>query len=328
MPMHGRSGISATSYDAGGGGVLTFESRHSRPLSGAALGSFDNTMRELTVQRSRDQMISRVYIVVHPRTTAGSNAVIYELTSTGSTPEVPANSTILISCPYADTTGNFRIAATTLVTPVSGTDWIANSNKDGSGTNLTSSVTVSVNQQAANSVELSIVNAHASTAAFLTTLQVRGISVKDISQTVVSAIDGAAATAYGETDARLSLTYEDRAGEYATTLAEWVLNTYANPRFTVDSFSIQNNKSAYLMTQGLAREPGDKITFAESMSGITETSAGAEVGYFIQSVSMAIAIPGTITTTWTLAPSSSQPAWILDQVGASELGITTILGFA
>ena len=83
------------------------------------------------------------------------------------------------------------------------------------------------------------------------------------------------------------------------------------------------------MLESLRREPGDKITFSEVMTGIAATGAsGAEIGYFINGVKMTINAPAVIETSWVLAPAEAQAAWVLQQVGASELGITTYLGFA
>ena len=83
------------------------------------------------------------------------------------------------------------------------------------------------------------------------------------------------------------------------------------------------------MTQSLVREPGDKITVSETVTGLAATGgSGAEIGYFINGVSMTIRPGGIINTSWVLAPAEQQAAWVLNQVGASEMGISTSLGFA
>jgi hypothetical protein len=211
---------------------------------------------------------------------------------------------------------------------VSGTDWVANSASDGSGVNLTSSVTVEVNAQAANSTELKITNNHATSTAYLTTLQIRGNALKDVSETVLSATDTSSAFNYGERDARIDMKYESDT-TLGLSIAEWILNIYSSPAYRVSSFTLAANTSSYLMTQALAREPGDKVTFAESQTGIATTGAsGAEIGFFINGVRMTISAGGIIKVSWVLSPSSAQGAWVLDQVGASELGISTNLGFA
>lgn len=312
------------------GGTLTFEDRHARPKKGLASATFNNTMGALKVVRNRDGIINRVYVVVHPRTTDGSASVLYELTTTNESPSVPVASTITINCPFKESTINaYRVAAESLVTPVSGTDWIANTEADGTGTNITSSVAVTIATSAANSAELQIVNNHATATAYLTTLQVRGVAVRDVTETVLSASDEPSQLKYGETDQRIDMKYESTAGEFGSSIAQWILNIYKEPDYLIQEFRLSGNKSDYMMTHSLAREPGDKITLTETMTGISATGTGStEIGYFINGVKMTIRPPAIIDTSWVLAPGKGQAAWVIDQVGASELGVTTNLGFA
>jgi hypothetical protein len=318
-------------YVKGGttGGVLKFEDRHARPKFGAAVGSFDETMVALTVTRSRADIINRVYVVVHPRTTAGSASVLYELTTTDSVPSIAGGNTIQITAPFREASiKSYRVAGTSVITPVSGTDWIANTASDGSGSVITSDVAVTLATTAANAVTFNIVN-NGTVTAYLTTLQVRGTEVADISNTVMSAADATSATTYGERDSRVDMKYESNAGEFAFNIAEWILAVYKDPRYVIQKMSIVGNTSAYLMAQALAREPGDKITLAETMTGIAETGASsAEIGYFINGCQFSVSAGGIIRVSWILSPAEQQNAWILQQVGASELGISTVLGFA
>jgi len=309
------------------GGTLKFEDRHARPKFGAAVGSFDNTMVDFDTVRSRADLINRIYVVVHPRTVGGSAEVLYELTTTESVPSIAAGDTIKITALFKAKTAagdamDYRIAGKTITPPASGTDWIANAASDGSSTNLTTSVTVTHSVTAANAIELSIENAAAVTA-YITTLQVRGVAVTDVSETVITKADSSSQTTYGEIDARVDMKYESNTGEFTNNLASWLLESYKDPRYVIKQMSIVGNASGALMTQALAREPGDKITVAEAMSGIAETSS-----YFINGVRLTVKTGGMIRTSWVLSPAESQSFWILQTVGASELGLTTRLGFA
>jgi hypothetical protein len=312
------------------GGTLTFEDRHTRPKKGAASADFNETMAQLDVARSRQDLINRVYVVVHPRTIAGSASALYELTTTQTVPSIPPLETINILAPFKEASINaYRVAGQSLITPVSGTDWIANTAADGSGSNITSDVAVTLANTSANSVEFQIVNNHATSTAYLTTLQIRGTQVRDTTETILTASDSASQTSYGEIDTRINMIYESNAGEFGNEIAKWILNIYKDPRNVIQSMTVIGNSSDALMTQVLAREPGDKITLTESMTGISSTGgSGAEIGFFINGVDLNIAAGGIITATWTLAPAEQQAAWILNQVGASEIGITTNLGFA
>lgn len=308
------------------GGILTFEDRHARPKTITAAATFDNTMVELVATRKREDLINRVYVVVHPRTTAGSASVLFELTTTNATPEILAGQTITINCPFTESSINaYRVAAESLVTPVSGTDYVANSESGGGGTNLTSDIALSITTEAANSCELTITN-NAAVPAYLTTLQVRGTVVKDVSETVMSATDAISSSNYGEVDRRVDMKYESNAGEYGNEIAKWLLNIYKDARYVIQEFTISSNDSAYNMEKSLALEPGSLISFTETMTGIAATGAGgATIGYFINGVRMNISKGNTIKTSWILQPASAQSAWVL---GTSQLNVNTNLGFA
>jgi hypothetical protein len=77
-----------------------------------------------------------------------------------------------------------------------------------------------------------------------------------------------------------------------------------------------------LMTQAVAREPGDRIGIAEAATGLTTTT-----GFFIQMCDGTYSRGGIVTMRWGLAPASNSQFWLLGTAGASELGETTILAF-
>jgi len=315
--------------DTAQGGTLKFEDRHARPKYGAADASFDNSMMGLTVDRVRSDVINRVYVVVHPRTADTSASVLYELTTTASVPSISGGESIQIIAPFKESSiRGYRIAGSSIVTPVSPTDWVANTASDGSGTNITSDVVVTLSNTSANSVTFNIQN-NATVTAYITVLQVRGNALKDITETLFSATSIPSQGTYGENDVRVSMRYESNTGTYATEIASWILNTTKDARYVIKEFSLASNSNDTLMTQSLVREPGDKITISESVTGIEATGgSGAEIGYFINGVNMTVRPGGIINTSWVLAPADQQAAWVLDQEGASEMGISTTLGFA
>ena len=281
-------------------------------------------MRSLRLRRSRESLINQIYVVVHPRTTDTSTSVLYELTTTATRPSISAGESITISCPFKESSiKSYRVAADSIITPASGTDWVANTASDGSGSNITANVAVTLDSTSANSCNLLIENNHATSTAYITTLQVRGTALRDVSQTVFSAIDTSSAFSYGEISQRVDLTFEDRAGEYASLLAQWLLSIHKDPTFLVEEFEIDCNASDYNMTKGLSLEPGSKVTFSETMSGI-----GTSDSYFVNGCRLSLSPPARLKVSWTLTPASRSAAWILDQVGGSELGLTTNLGFA
>ncbi len=79
--------------------------------------------------------------------------------------------------------------------------------------------------------------------------------------------------------------------------------------------------SSTLMTQALAREPGDVITVSETMSGFSSVRAA------IQSVELEVTHKNWLRCRWGLAPANNVPLWLLGTAGFSEVGVTTIVGF-
>ena len=153
--------------------------------------------------------------------------------------------------------------------------------------------------------------------------------VRDTTQTILTASDSISERDFGEVDTRIDMKYESNAGEYGNEIAKWILNIYKDPRNVIKKMSIIGNSSDALMTQCLAREPGDKITLTEAMTGIASTGgSGAELAFFINGVDFEILKGNICKATWTLAPAEQQSAWILQTLGASECGISTNLGFA
>lgn len=320
------------------GGTLRFESRHTRPLTGDPVVTFDETMVEMRMRRSRQDLINQTFVTVHPRTLDTAVTKLWELTTTEVVPSVPQSSTITMIAEFTSkviTEVNFgaststfargnQVASTNLTTPVSGTDWIANSASDGSGSSMTSDIAMTISVTGANTAVLQFVNSAANTA-YLTTVQVRGIALRDDSATTLSDKDATSITAYGEQDVRINMPYESDAN-VGLGIAKWQNSVNKDVRNTVPSVGFIGNTSDTLMTQSLLREPGDKIGLVEAMTG----TLGSGNGFFIQGVDWELDLGSIFSVRWSLVPSdwSVGDRWILEQVGASELGDTTILGFA
>lgn len=316
--------------DTSEGGTAVFEDRHKRVLDGAAEATFNDTMLDVDAVRTRDDIINRVHVIVHPRKIdAAATTVLYELTPTETVPSVVAGGTIALHGLYRDATGRFiRLGGSEQVTPASTTDYTANAAADGSGADLTASVAVTA-AFSSNGVTFTITNNHASATAYITKLQVRGKGVYDTYETMVEAQHASSQTTYGESAVVIDLPYEDDVN-IAQGVADQQLQVYKDPRYTVRAVTVSGQKSAALMTQCLAREPGDKIAIVETVTGLTNTASdGTEFAYYIQQVRFEIRVASKVYATWTLAPTiqSQSGAWILERTGFSELGETTYLGY-
>ena len=328
----------------GVGGILRFESRHTRPLTGDPSVTFDETMVEMKVRRSRQDLINQTFVTVHPRTLDAAVTTLWELTTTEVVPSVTQASTMTMIAEFTSkiitetdydassstSARGTQLASTNLTSPVSGTDWVANSASDGSGSNMTSDVAMTVSVTGANTAVLQFVNSASSTA-YLTTVQIRGIALRDNSATTLSDKDATSIAAYGEQDVRINMPYESDTN-VGLGIAKWQNSVNKDIRNTVPSVAFIGNTSATLMEQSLLREPGDKIGLVESMTG----TLGSGNGFFINGVDWSLGTGSIFTVRWSLVPAdwAIGDRWILAQAGASELGNsgtgagTTILGFA
>mgnify|MGYP001598038776 CR=1 FL=1 len=112
----------------------------------------------------------------------------------------------------------------------------------------------------------------------------------------------------------------DECHQLSKDAANALLAGFKNPFSRVTAVEFIANDSDALMTQCLLREPGDKITIIETVTGI-------DMDYFINGVELNITAPATIRCRWAVTPADTQQYWILGVAGSSELGVTTFLGY-
>lgn len=322
-----------------GDGTVVFEARFDRANTTDAV-TLQDDMQALQVTSSRDELLTRVQVVTHPRTVDSSTVVLYRLQSVT---EVPVDGSITLLGPYTDPNNRAsRVGGTQMVTPVATTDYLMNSAADGTGTNLTASMAVTASL-GGNGVRWEITN-NSGVVAYITKLQARGKGVYDFETTVAEAEDAALSAEFGEQVAVIDLPYQsDPAVGHSTAdyllglygpqeIGIWALGTAGSSELGVTTQLSYFNRSsvgsvrvaprtAALQTQILAREVGDRI-------GLEETVTGVASSFYIQAVQLEVTAPGTPVVTWTLAPADTQAYWALGDAGYSELGNTTWLAFS
>lgn len=307
------------------GGEVVFESRTDRATKNTNLSTFDNSMIGLGIARSRDDIISRLQVVTHPRRIDTVNQVLFTLRD----PNVSTDSAISLGpgesctkvCTYTDPSDrNHRIGGTGMQPPVATTDYLFNAQADGLGSDLTASLGISVTF-AATAGFVTLTNNHATTTGYVTFLQLRGLGIYDEQTVIAEQTSSAAETAFGEQTFTYDMPYQSDAnvGDGA---ARYFLALLAAQTTNPDSITILANTNDALMTAALAREPGDRIGFAEAASGVSSTA-----GYFIQSCDGEYRKGGIVTMTWGLAPASWMTFWLLGTAGSSELESSTYVGF-
>ncbi len=308
------------------GGEFCFESRTDRAAKNTNLATFDNTMFELASLRARDDVISRLQVVTHPKRKDTVNVVLFTLrdgnnVSVDTTIALGPGESRSLVCPFTDPSDrNHRIGGTLVVAPAATTDYLFNASADGSGTNLTASLGVSASF-AANVGFLTVTNNHATSAGFVTFLQFRGLGIYDEQEVIWEQTSTASDTQSGDNVLTFDMPYQSDADVgYGASL--YFLALLSSQQTNVDGITIRGNVSNALMIQALAREPGDRIGIAEAATGLVTTT-----GFFIQMCDGSYSKGGIVDMRWSLAPASYQQFWLLGTAGASEIGQTTNIGF-
>jgi len=303
-------------------GTLVFESRNRRAVSEGIVDTFTDVsaISGFDVPVSRDDSISRVQVVTHPRKVDdAANTVLFRLDNPL---QVGAQSSVTILGPYRDPDQEAaRVGGTDMVTPVADTDYSANSQSGGDGTDLTSFITLTVNF-GGNGARVLVENSSSSTA-WVTLLQLRGRGIFDYQNVVLEKEDADAQINVGTT-VKADMPYQDNIA-LGEEIAIWLLALHKDATMLAQGATIFVPRSdEELADRVLSREISDRIDIIEQMTGFVADPLG---GHFIQGGSLTIDARDNLSVTWILAPANRQQFWLLEVPGRSELDETTVLGF-
>ncbi|MGE3276717.1 MAG: hypothetical protein AB7O67_16520 [Vicinamibacterales bacterium] len=306
---------------AKGDGTLMYRSRHARGLVASAY-TFTNSMHGLSVPSSQEKAYNRVRVTTHPKTIdATATTVLYALT--GTAPAIGAGQTLELWGDYRDPGDTTRLlGGIDVVDPlVAGTDYAGNAAADGSGANLTANLSVAIDPFA-SSVKFTVTNTgtqavHLVDATGATLLQCRGKRVLDDG---ARTFEASLAKGYGDRPLPVDMPYQD-SDEIGKSAAAYLLAQYSDTTQQIEWLEFLANYSDDFMTQALDREPGDRITVTETMTGLTLVDA------IIQRVDLEVTAGPWVVCRWGLAPASPFRFWQWGIVGASEWGETTVYGF-
>ncbi len=303
-------------------GTVVFESRNRRALSEGVVDTFEDldTVSGFAAPVSRDDTISKVQIITHPRKVdTGNTTVLFRLDNPL---EVAPTSSRIVFGPYRDPDQEAaRVGGTDMIQPVSSTDYLANSQADGGGTNLTSSVDITATF-GGNGASVNIEN-NAAQIAWITLLQLRGRGIYDYQNVVLQAEDAASQIEIGTT-VTADLPYQDDAA-LGQELAIWLLELYKQSEELANTVTVFVPRvDEELAARVLSREISDRIGVVEQITGF---DVGVNGGNFIQSVRLGIDARDNLSITWGLAPANRQQFWLLEIPGRTELDQTAVLGF-
>ena len=299
------------------GGKLVYESRGTRVSNEpTATVTLADTMHGLDVAEVSSSSLNRVQITVHPRDIdAAATTVLFELVNPL---QIGAGEAKPLMGPYRTSASpgiTTRVGGLEMVTPVATTDYTMNTLSDGTGTNLTASLTVVANY-GANGVRLVLTNNAAETA-YITKLQCRGKGVYDFRTVVVRSQNDAAIAADGVNALNIDMVYQEDPN-IGQAMADSLLAGYGDLSGTrVRQVSFLPDAAG--VPAGLyTKDISDRIA-------VTETVTGATGEYYINGVKHEYVNGALPRITWWLTPAEPVSYWVLGLVGASELGTTTRL---
>ena len=215
--------------------------------------------------------------------------------------------------------GNDAVEVDAWTTPVATTDILAWTASDGTGTNLTSDITISATKTGERMV-ITLTNSATGSVAYLTKIQARGTAVTTRNPVVVRAIDSASKTKYGERKYEAeSRFFPD--SKMAQQWCDYQLSIYESP---VDIFTM--HYSAFIndnIEPALNLDISNRVTIV----GSNEANLGFSTDFFIESVAHRVTAGGmNHMVTWELSPAAEgySRVWVL---GTSVLGTNTIPAF-
>lgn len=251
-------------------GTATFRyiSRQTRLLASPIATLTDDDYRRgsgLDAPSRRDGRFNVVRGTYHPKRTASTTVWQFA----GSPPQQirPGETGVEIWTPYRDPSNLDRfIGASSVTAPVSGIDYVSNSQSDGLGAANTASLTVALNNFA-TTAKWTLGNPSGADPCNLTTWKLRGIGIFDEGAQTVEA---RSSQPYGERVLTLDFPYQDSRA-ITQGLCDLILAQRENLQAQPRSIEFIANKRPSLMQLAMDVEVGDKLSLTNAMTGLNAT---------------------------------------------------------
>ncbi len=245
--------------------------------------------------------------------------VLWTHPETGSaSPSISAGATRIFTAAYPTSgTASTSRAVDFWTTLTATTDYIANDSADGSGTNRTSDITVSLSKRA-QSMDISLTNGH-SGAVYITKLQSQGhkVTVKDPVEIV--ATDATSQTAFGKRTYPHPGKFIPDSTE-AQNWADFHVATWKDP-VPLLRLTMVGNRSTATLTDIYTREISDLVTVTAS----NDAGLGIAEDFFVEQVHHQLDSQLNHRATFTLSQASGYAGFFI--IGNSSLGNTTRLAY-
>lgn len=276
---------------------------------------FDNNMRNINLSHS-DNYYNDIILTSFPRRVDATAVVLFNLEEPV---YVAAGATINITGRYIDPTQEAEsVAGINMIDPVATTDYLMNAADDGSGANLTADLTLTATY-GTNGVGYEAENTGA-TGGYIFFLQARGYGVYTYRGVEYRVSDAVNMAADGRKTLSIQLKYQNNplvAEDFAGVLLD-----LCNQKITeVESVTFVANRSEFLLNAFMDLQVGDKIRLiADRFTWDAE--------HFIHKIKFKIMPGGLVEYTLGLSRAYvSESYWLIGEVGYSEIGETTWLGY-
>lgn len=291
-------------------GTLQFYRRLHFPADTMSLASFSDANTEMSYVYGAD--VSNYVVVEYaPRSVGSAGATLATLASAAA---LTALGDTTIEYAFTSDVSETTIGATALITPIPTTDYTANTLEDGTGANVTSSVTAAISLTLATGASVTYTSTYASTIYLMPTSKIRGTPLTKYNAQRYVAQDDASLLEYGRLPFQAAGIQDTLAD--ATTLASYQLDLRKDAVGRVNAYTLagyDTNRTVQVLTRTL----GDRITMHES-----QTQANGD--WFI--IGEEHALDSDYRVTWMLEDAGTIIYWAIGNTGASELGDTTWLG--
>ena len=245
------------------GNILTDESGNILLADSATAASYQDAMSDGMKLSFGKNLCNQVRTTAYPRQAdTSSTTVLFTLQDPL---QMTSGQTISgYRCTYRDPTGaNTKICGVNMLEPVPYDDYVANASRDGSGADLTSSLTVTASY-GTEAVEYTLT---AAADLYVTTLRALGSGVYIYDPVQIIKSDPDSQDIHGTKELSLEARYQNDTNNIDA-FASFIISEERTPHTTVDACPVYANKSRNNMYGFLSLEPGKKATFQETVSGI------------------------------------------------------------
>lgn len=302
----------------------------------------DSDITAISIPSDRTVLVNRIRISVGPRTDDTSNVVLF---TDAATPQIGPGGALTIRCQFTDPNQKAaRVGCKSLVNPVATTDYLFNTNADGSGTNITSSFTVTAVANGADAL-VTITNNHATLSGYRTLFKLRGKGLYTYAPHKAEIFDADSEAAFGSTAITIEMPYMDVASSFLVLgdsgsvirpnsggiramLRRYMSPLPASPSVT---FVADNSTKLDLFFRDLALISTYSTGFLDAThyyalptkATVSESVTGINAEFFIHGMKKSYNVEtGALSCTWNLDPAEPITPWV---VGTSALGIDDTL---